>query len=416
MRESLQQLLDDPAIPDSVRQALAPEFEEMRQMLARLDEGELHLAVFGRVSVGKSALLNALLGQPLFEVGVLHGTTTRAHQARWEEQIAAGVHFIDTPGINELDGQAREQLAVDVAERADLVLFVADGDLTASELSALERLQQTQRPVLLVLNKADRYTQAERQSLLERLRQHVQGWIRAEDVVAVSALPASRTVIRIDAAGVEHEQQEQPDSDVAELRERITAIVAREGKTLSAINAGLFAGRLADQVGRRITEVRQELAQKLIRNYCLAKGLAVAVNPIPVADLLSAAALDVSMVLHLSRLYGLPLSRTEAGKLVTTIVVQLAALMGAIWGVHLVSAALKGLSAGLSTALTAGAQGALAWYATRIIGEAATDWLARGKSWGEQGPKRALQQILSGLDRDSILRDAREQILARLKG
>lgn len=416
MRESLQQLLDDPAIPDSVRSALAPEFEEMRQMLARLDEGELHLAVFGRVSVGKSALLNALLGQELFEVGVLHGTTTRSQRARWEEQVAAGVHFIDTPGINELDGEAREQLAIDVAERADLVLFVADGDLTASELAALERLQQTQRPLLLVLNKADRYSPSEREALLARLREHVAGWIRPEDVVAASALPAPRTVIRIDAAGVESEQREQAASDVASLRERIRAIVEREGKTLSAVNAGLFAGRLADQIGRRITEVRQELARKLVRNYCLAKGLAVAVNPIPVADLLSAAALDVSMVLHLSKLYGLPLSRSEAGKLVTTIVVQLAALMGTIWGVHLVSAALKGLSAGLSTALTAGAQGALAWYATRIIGEAATEWLARGKSWGEQGPKRALQQILDGLDRDSILRDARAQIIEKLKG
>lgn len=415
MRDSLQQLIDDPNIPDSVRAALAPEFAEMAQMLERLDEGELHLAVFGRVSVGKSALLNALLGEAQFEVGVLHGTTVRAHRARWEERVASGVHFIDTPGINELDGEAREQLAVDVAERADLVLFVADADLTASELAALRRLQETQRPLLLVLNKADRYNADEREALLQRLREHVAGQIRAEDVIACSALPAPRRVIRIDADGSERESNEQPEPDIKALRERILAIVEREGRTLSAVNAGLFAGRLADQVGRRITEVRRELAQKLVRNYCLAKGLAVAVNPIPVADLLSAAALDVSMVVHLSRLYGLPLSRTEAGRLVTTIVVQLAALMGAIWGVHLVSAALKGFSAGLSTALTAGAQGALAWYATRIVGEAAEEWLARGKSWGEQGPKRVLKQILEGLDRDSILREAREQILAKLK-
>jgi hypothetical protein len=159
--------------------------------------------------------------------------------------------------------------------------------------------------------------------------------------VACSALPAIKRVIRIDADGSEHESDEQPEPDIKLLRERILAIVEQEGKTLSAVNAGLFAGRLADQVGKRITEVRRELAQKLVRNYCLAKGLAVAVNPIPVADLLSAAALDVTMVVHLSRLYGLPLSRTEAGRLVTTIVVQLAALMGAIWGVHLASAALS---------------------------------------------------------------------------
>jgi len=415
VRESLNQLLDDPDIPQSVRDALAPEFEEVREMLNKLEQGELHLAVFGRVSVGKSALLNALLGEDRFEVGVLHGTTTRSHRARWEENIKSGVHFIDTPGINELDGEAREQLAIEVAERADLVIFVCDSDLTASELGAIERLQQTQRPLILVLNKADRYAKAELDSLMDRLREHVRGQIRSEDVVACSALPAPRTVIRIDAQGNESEERNQPEPSIESLRVRIVNIAETEGKTLSAVNAGLFAGRLADQVGVRITEVRRELAQKLVRNYCLAKGLAVAVNPIPVADLLSAAALDVSLVVHLSKLYGLPLTRTEAGKLVATIVAQLAALMGAIWGVHLVSAALKGISAGLSTALTAGAQGALAWYATRIIGDAAEEWLARGKSWGDQGPKRALQQILGNLDRESILRDARGEILAKLK-
>ena len=415
MRESLHQLLDDPDIPQSVRDALAPEFAEVRAMLDKLDQGELHLAVFGRVSVGKSALLNALLGENRFEVGVLHGTTTRSHRARWEENIQSGVHFIDTPGINELDGEAREQLAIDVAERADLVIFVCDSDLTASELAAIARLQQTQRPLLLALNKADRYSSTDLNALLSRLREHVAGKIRGEDVVACSALPAPRTLIRVDAEGNESEERQQPGADVQALRARILVIVEREGKTLSAVNAGLFAGRLADQVGVRITEVRRELANKLVRNYCLAKGIAVAVNPIPVADLLSAAALDVSLVVHLSKLYGLPLTRTEAGKLVATIVAQLAALMGAIWGVHLVSAALKGISVGLSTALTAGAQGALAWYATRIIGDAAEEWLARGKSWGEQGPKRALQEILKNLDRESILRDARSEILARLK-
>jgi predicted GTPase len=39
-------------------------------MLARLEKGELHVAVFGRVSAGKSALGNALLGREAFTVGV----------------------------------------------------------------------------------------------------------------------------------------------------------------------------------------------------------------------------------------------------------------------------------------------------------------------------------------------------------
>jgi GTPase len=412
---SLRALLDDPAVPPAIRSELSGEFERVEHMLAKLERGELHVAVFGRVSAGKSALGNALLGHEAFRVGVLHGTTTQAAHAPLDEAGAPGLVLIDTPGINELDGEARERLAFDVAEVSDLVVFVADGDLTRDELDALRLLAGTQRPLLLALNKADRYGDDELDGLLQHLRERASGLVRAEDVIATAALPAPRRIVERDAQGREHERETPRSPDVAALRERLLAIAAREGKELSAINAGLFAGRISDQLAARIAETRRTLASRVIRQYCIAKGLAVALNPIPVADLLAAAGLDAAMVVQLSRVYGLPLTRRESGRLVATIATQLAALMGAIWGVHLVSSALKGLSAGLSTVVTAGAQGALAWYATVLIGRAAERYLVNGKSWGEQGVKRAVADVVATLDRDSILREARAEILGRLK-
>jgi small GTP-binding protein len=371
--------------------------------------------VFGRVSAGKSALGNALLGREAFTVGVLHGTTTQAEQAALDEAREAGLVLIDTPGINELDGEARERLAFEVAEVSDLVIFVADGDLTRDELDALKMLAATQRPVLLALNKADRYAPAERDALLAQLRERAHGLVRDDDVVAVAARPTPQQRMETDGHGREHRRELPSPPDVAALRERLLAIARREGKTLSALNAGLHASRLTDQVSARIAESRRRLADKLIRNYCLAKGVAVALNPIPVADLLAAAGMDAAMVLQLSRVYGLPLTRAESGRLVAVISAQLAALMGAVWGMQLVASALKGVSAGLSVLVTAAAQGALAWYATVLIGRAAERYLVAGKSWGELGAKRAVADIVAGLDRDSILREAREEILNRLR-
>jgi uncharacterized protein (DUF697 family) len=204
-----------------------------------------------------------------------------------------------------------------------------------------------------------------------------------------------------------------PDLDA--LRDRLAAIVEREGGTLAALNASLFAGRVSDQVAARIAGARRELASTVIRQYCIAKSIAVALNPVPVADLLAAGALDGALVMHLGRVYGLPLTRGEAGSLIAVISAQLAALMGAIWGIHLAASALKGLSAGVSTLVTAGAQGALAWYATELVGRAAERYLVAGKSWGDKGPKRVVSEIVASLDRDSILRDARSEILRRLR-
>ena len=412
---SLRALLDDPAIPRDIRESLAGDYAQVEAMLDKIEHGHIHLAVFGRVSVGKSALLNALLGQRAFDVGVLHGTTTQANLLRWQEASADGVHLIDTPGINELSGEQREKLAFDVAGRSDLVLFVVDGDMTSVEVDALRTLARTQRPIVLALNKADRYTTTQRAELRARLIEHAHGSVRPENIVEVMALPASERILQVQPDGSERELVRERTTDVSALQARILAILEAEGKTLAALNAALFAGRLSDEVGHRLTTLRRELAERVTRSYCLAKGLAVALNPIPVADLLAAAALDVALVMHLSRIYGLPLSRAEAGKLLATIAAQLAALMGAIWGIHLVASALKGVSAGFSTLVTAGAQGALAWYATVLIAHAAERYLAQGKSWGELGPKRVVQDIVADLDRDSILREAREEILARLR-
>ena len=412
---SLRALLDDPNIPASVRTSLAADFGRLESMLGKLERGELHIAVFGRVSVGKSALANALLGENAFSVGVLHGTTRDATQRPWQEVAGSGVHLIDTPGIDELDGEAREKLAFDVAGVADLVIFVVDGDMTQRERDALQLLARTERPLLLALNKSDRYGDDERERLLERLRERAQGCVRADDVVAISAQPAPLKRIRVADDGTEHAELAERLPDLDALRDRLTAVVAYEGKTLAALNASLFAGRVSDQIGTRIAEARRDLAANVIRQYCLAKSLAVALNPIPVADLLAAGALDAALVMHLGRVYGLPLTRAEASSLIVVISAQLAALMGAIWGVHLVASALKGLSAGFSTVVTAGAQGALAWYATELVGRAAEKYLIAGKSWGEKGPKRVVAEIVDSLDRDSILREARAEILKRLR-
>ena len=416
VKDSIRALLDDDKVPAEVRDSLRGDYESLQAMLAKLEHGHIHVAAFGRVSVGKSSLLNALIGAPRFAVSALHGETKQASMQAWEETDDNGVYFMDTPGINEIDGDTREQLAIEVAGRCDLVMFVVDGDMTHSETEALSMLAEQNRPMLLVLNKADQYTSDERQQLLARLREHATGSVLAENVVSASANPGERLVLIQQADGSELEERRKSEPDITALRARLWDILEAEGKTLAALNAGLFAGRLSDAVAQRVTEVKRQVASRLIRNYCVAKGIAVALNPVPVTDLAAAAALDITLVVHLSRVYGLPVTRGEAGRLLAEISAQLALLMGAVWGIHLISSALKTLSIGASIAFTAVAQGAAAYYATYVVGRCAERYFVAGKSWGKQGAKSAVREILDGIDRNSILKEAKAEIQARLRG
>ena len=91
-----------------------------------------------------------------------------------------------------------------------------------------------------------------------------------------------------------------------------------------------------------------------------------------------------------------------------------AALMGSVWALHFVSSALKVGTLGLSTILTAGAQGAIAYFSTYLVGQVAAEYLVHGKSWGAGGPTRVVGEILESLDRETVLREARREIRARL--
>jgi len=401
-------------LPDGVRESLAHDYEAVQAMLDKLEHGHLHLSAFGRVSTGKSSLLNALIGEERFSVSPLHGETRQSSMQPWNQVEAGGVFLIDTPGLDEAGGENREALAREVAGRSDLVMFVLDSDLTDTELDALKALLAQGRPVLVVLNKADLYTAEERDALLQSIRSKTAGIVDSTNVIATAAHPRPQTVVAVDSGGRETTSIRDQEADVAELRLKLWEILESEGKTLAALNASLFASDLSDQVGRRILAARRELGEKLVRTYCVGKGIAVAFNPVPVADLFAAAFIDVGMVVHLSRVYDLPLSNQEAGSIVKVIVAESAALMGTVWALHFVSSALKVGSLGLSTILTAGAQGAIAYYSTYLVGRAAAEYLAKGKSWGDGGPKTVVKQILESLDRDTVLLDAKREIQARL--
>ena len=412
--QQIQTLLSDTSVPSAVRQELFQEFAEMKAISEKLQHGEIHIAAFGRVGTGKSSLLNALLDRKVFSTSPLHGETRLQQRSHWDSVNSDHVVLIDTPGIDELEGEAREEMARSVARISDIVLMVCESDLTETEFKAVRSLAGRQRPLLLVLNKSDRYSAGELNSLVEHLRERCGQFVEPDNILTASADPRPEQIIRVDKAGNEYPAGRPRKLDISELKTRLWTILEKEGKTLAALNAALFTNELDGRIAGKIVLARKTVAERIIRNYCLAKGLVVAVNPVPVADLLAAAGTDVAMVIHLGNVYGFQLSRREASKLLLTISAQLLLLMGAYWGVNMVSAAMKTISAGMSAALTAGAQGTLAWYATYITGTAAESWFAKGKSWGSAGPRETINEILDSLDQDSILRTARGEILHKL--
>jgi GTPase SAR1 family protein len=88
-----------------------PELELLTTTLNKLDHNVIRIAAFGLVSRGKSAVLNALLGQKILQTGPLNGVTQYPRSVRWNPGGKVQVELIDTPGLDEIEGEARAEMA-----------------------------------------------------------------------------------------------------------------------------------------------------------------------------------------------------------------------------------------------------------------------------------------------------------------
>lgn len=179
LTEAQAQLLrDEKAALAEVRLALAgldapaESLGALQRALLQLDELFL-LVVVGEFNAGKSALVNALLGQQVLAEGVTP-TTSRVTLTKWGEAVSEKVvdedfatvthpldllrqlNVVDTPGTNAVI-RRHERLTNEFVPRSDLVLFVtsADRPMTESERQFMERIRGWGKKVVVVLNKVD---------------------------------------------------------------------------------------------------------------------------------------------------------------------------------------------------------------------------------------------------------------------
>jgi tRNA modification GTPase len=149
----------------------------INQLLATKDKGELlrtglKVAIVGRPNVGKSSLLNAWSQSDRAIVTDLPGTTRDVV----ESQLVVGgipVQVLDTAGIRETVDQV-EKIGVErsrqAANNADLVLFTIDGSVGWTDADQEIYEQVKHRPLILVINKIDLISEAEKQTLKSKIQ------------------------------------------------------------------------------------------------------------------------------------------------------------------------------------------------------------------------------------------------------
>ena len=423
--------------------AIAPEIEALNHTLQKLDQGLIKIAAFGLVSRGKSAVLNALVGRQILPTGATNGVTQRPRSILWQLSEKIQVELIDTPGLDEIAGAARAEMARQVAEQADLILFIVAGDITRTEYLALRELRSHHKPLLLVFNKIDLYPEADRQEICQQLQKlsiaiahntqperidipatapypatdSAPVAILPEDIVLVAADPAPIAVRIENLDGSITHTQEQPPVQIQELQQKVLSLLNQSGKSLLALNALVQARELQQAIADKIRPTTTHQAEELIWRYVKYKSAAVSLNPFAILDVAGGFIADLALIRALAKLYGLPITSYEAAKVWQKILLSsgyllVTEVMGNLFfglgkGMALLSEGLGGVTVYGTAAI---AQGTTAGYGTYLVGKATQTYLLQGCTWGELGANTIIQEITSQLHPGSLIYRLQKEI------
>jgi uncharacterized protein len=286
------------AVPSRERDELSERLKREREKLA---SAVLEIAAFGTISSGKSSVLNALIGRPVFMTDPRGGTTSHRNESEWPGH--GKLRLVDTPGLGEMHGDDRIAVAIESAKSADLVLYVTDGVLRDFEYDALRRLSKLEKRILICVNKEDTFTRADRDVLISQMQKQLKGIVRESDFAAVRANPAARVRVRIGADGQEYEEEIAAEPDVSALAERMLDIVNKEGPRLLLANLLVRSRGLLSTTRERVRGQLDKEARELVNSYMWQAGGAAALSPFPLIDLAAGLAISYKMVIDIAAVY-----------------------------------------------------------------------------------------------------------------
>lgn len=152
------------------------------------------VTLIGRPNVGKSTLMNQLIGQKIAITSKKPQTTRNRIQTVYTDENRGQIVFLDTPGIHKAKNKLGEYM-VNVAERTltevDVILWLVEATdfIGAGEQHIAKQLQRTTTPVILIINKIDTVKREEVFGFIDNYRKIYD----FAEIIPISALHGDNT-------------------------------------------------------------------------------------------------------------------------------------------------------------------------------------------------------------------------------
>ncbi len=279
--------------------------EELKALAARQAGAGIHLCFFGEISAGKSSLIKALVPEADVVIDVVGGSTQDVRHYRWRSGAGQEILLTDVPGTGGHE-EGLDELATEEARRAHVVLFVCDADLTRPQLDALELLLAFEKPIVLILNKADRYSTDERATLMQKLLRRIAdlgGEMTRDHVVAVSA-GGSAEVVERRVDGSEGMIRRERAADVGVLVVAINRLLGDDTQPLDVRRERAVFQIAAEKLEVAESAYRLQRSEQIIRAATRKAVIGAMAAVSPGTDVLVQGYIGTTMTQQLCKIYG----------------------------------------------------------------------------------------------------------------
>ena len=222
------------------------------------------VTIIGRPNVGKSTLMNHLIGQKIAITSNKPQTTRNRIQTVYTDMERGQIVFLDTPGIHQAKNKLGEYM-VNVAEHTlsevDVILWLVEPStfIGAGEQHIIKQLKKTKTPVILIINKVDT---VEREKILEYIDAYRKVFDFAEIVPALALREQNLdTVVDVIFKYLPYGPMFYDEETVTDQPERaIVAEIIRE-KALHALDdeiphgIAVYIDRMKERRGQNIIDI-----------------------------------------------------------------------------------------------------------------------------------------------------------------
>ncbi len=301
---------------------------EIEVLQQRKESASIYVAIFGNVSTGKSSIIKTLLPDAKILTDVRGGSTTEIKEYTWTSTSGDQLILTDLPGRSEADGNL-DELVHDEAIRAQFVIYVTDSDLTRHQFNDILTLRSYGKPMIVALNKSDRFSEEEKSLLKERFYQQFEQEDKPQKILQQLSSTSSQSrdlqltfiksggteeVVRIYPDGREEKVLRPRKADVSALANALQEEIDTQSELLESLRDASVFVLVKQKLDHEKVTFRQEKAQKIIKTSTRNAVLGALASVSPGTDLLVQGVLGTLMIKKLCKLYDVPIRKLDIEK------------------------------------------------------------------------------------------------------